>query len=108
MEEQSRSKTVHCRRNTAFAPPTAGIVIPYTADRTGLGVGRGTGARRRSLTTLARMLVAAVCEVALRFVCTPTGIRPSTAIKQKAATPRAIISSTKENAEVDCRFIAGR
>jgi hypothetical protein len=62
-----------------------------------------------SLTTLDRMLVAAVWEVALRFVCTPTGTKPKTAIKQKAATPRARVSSTSEKAAaVDRFFIAGK
>jgi hypothetical protein len=56
------------------------------------------GVARKSATVLAMMLVAAVCEVALRFVCIPTGIRPKTAIRQKAATPKARTSSTKENA----------
>jgi hypothetical protein len=44
------------------------------------------------------MFVAAVWEVALRFVCTPTGIKPKTAIKQKAAIPSASVTSTSENA----------
>jgi hypothetical protein len=44
------------------------------------------------------MFVAAVWDVALRFVCTPTGIKPTTAIKQKAAIPSASVTSTKENA----------
>lgn len=93
-----------------FALPAAGIIIPYIPDRTGVAVGRGTGARRRSLTTLARMLVEAVWEVAFRFVCTPTGIKPKTAIKQKAAMPRASVNSTSEKAgtEGQERFIAGR
>src|SRR5262249_56144486 len=56
-----------------------------------------TGVARKSATILAMMLVAAVCEVALRFVCMPTGIRPKTAIRQKAATPKARTSSTTEN-----------
>ena len=43
------------------------------------------------------MLVAAVWEVALRFVCTPTGMRPKTAIKQNAAIPIARVTWTKEN-----------
>src|SRR4029453_237935 len=46
------------------------------------------------------MFVAAVYEVALRFVCTPTGIRPKTAIKQNAATPSARVTSTSENAAI--------
>src|SRR5947207_13656027 len=64
------------------AASAAGIVMPYRADGTGLGVGLGTGAFRRSLTALERMFVARVWEVALRFVCTPMGIRPKTASKQ--------------------------
>src|SRR5205809_8028277 len=56
------------------------------------------GVARRSATTAAIMFVAAVCEVALRFVCTPIGTKPKTAIKQKAAIPRARVSSTRENA----------
>jgi hypothetical protein len=34
----------------------------------------------------------------LRFVCTPTGIKPKTAIKQKAAIPKASVTSTNEKA----------
>jgi len=56
---------------------------------------------RISVITDAMILVAAVCEVAFRFVCTPTGIRPKTAIKQKAATPMAKVNSTRENADVE-------
>jgi hypothetical protein len=56
------------------------------------------GMPRRSAITAAVMLVALVWEVALRFVCTPTGIKPKTASKQKAATPRDSASSTRENA----------
>ena len=41
------------------------------------------GVVRRSDTTVAMMLLAAVCELALRFVCTPTGSKPRTAIKAK-------------------------
>jgi hypothetical protein len=64
---------------------------------------------RMSLTTLDRMLVAAVREVALPFVWIPTGIKPKTAIKQKAATPRARVSSTSEKAAPgDSFFIVGR
>jgi hypothetical protein len=56
------------------------------------------------------MLVAAVWEFALRFVCTPTGIKPNTAIKQKAATPNASVTSTNEKpACLSSRgFMAGR
>src|SRR5437762_2838169 len=72
-------------------------------------VGLGFGVARRSATTAAMMLVAAVCEVALRFVCTPTGIKPKTAIKQNPARPRARVNSTSENAAAaDSFFIAGR
>ncbi len=81
-----------------FEVPVAGIVMPYKLDAVAPGVGRGTGAARRSLRTLAIMLVAAVWEVALRFVCTPIGIKPNTAIKQKAAIPNARVTSTSENA----------
>jgi hypothetical protein len=55
------------------------------------------GVARRSAITAATMLVAAVWEVALRFVCTPTGMRPKTAIKQNAPIPIARVTSTKEN-----------
>jgi hypothetical protein len=54
--------------------------------------------------TAAITLAAAVWEVALRFVCTPTGIKPKTAIKQKAAIPIARVNSTSENADVDRFF----
>ena len=54
--------------------------------------------------TLDRMLVAAVWEVALRFVYTPTGIKPKTAIKQKAAIPMATVTSTSENAAAAVSF----
>jgi hypothetical protein len=53
---------------------------------------------RRSDMTVAMMLLAAVCELALRFVCTPTGSKPRTAVKQNAATAKAKTSSIKENA----------
>jgi hypothetical protein len=60
--------------------------------------------------TSERMLVAAVWEVALRFACTPTGIKPKTASKQNAAMPRARVNSTRENAgaETTERFIFDR
>ena len=56
------------------------------------------GVVRKSATIAAMTLVAAVCEVALRFVCTPTGIKPRMAIRQNDATPRASTTSTRENA----------
>ena len=56
------------------------------------------GVVRRSDTTVAMMLVTEVCELALRFVCTPTGSKPRMAIKQNAATPKARTTSSKENA----------
>jgi len=56
------------------------------------------GVVRRSATMAAMMFVAAVCEVAFRFVCIPTGIKPKTAKRQKATIPKARTSSTKENA----------
>jgi hypothetical protein len=61
-----------------------------------------------SASTLEMMLVAAVCEVALRFVCTPTGTKPKTATKQKAAIPIAMVNSTSENADVNRFFIFGK
>ena len=57
------------------------------------------GVPRKSATFPAITFVAAVCEVELRLVCTPTGIKPKTAIKQKAATPMARVSSTSEKPE---------
>ena len=69
------------------------LIMPYFAEATLCD----PEVARMSLTTLERMLVAAVSEVALRFVCTPTGTKPNTAIKQKAATPRARVNSTREN-----------
>ncbi len=59
------------------------------------------GVARKSAMTAVTMLVAAVWEVALRFVCTPTGIKPKTAIKQKAAMPIARVNSTSENAAAE-------
>jgi hypothetical protein len=56
------------------------------------------GVARMSAITAAMMFAAALCEVALRFVCTPMGIRPKTASKQNAATPKARVTSTSENA----------
>ena len=44
---------------------------------------------RISAITEAMILVAAVWELALRFVCTAIGMRPMTASKQKAAIPIA-------------------
>ena len=58
------------------------------------------GVVRRSATMAAMMFVAAVCEVAFRFVCIPTGIKPKTAKRQKATIPKARTSSTRENAAV--------
>jgi hypothetical protein len=66
------------------------------------------GVARMSAMTSERMLVAAVWEVAFRFVCTPTGIKPKTAIKQNAAIPIARVNSTRENADVDRFFTACR
>jgi hypothetical protein len=60
---------------------------------------------RRSAATAAIMFVAEVCEFALRFVCTPTGIKPKTAIRQKAAIPIARVTSTRENAQLLPLFI---
>jgi hypothetical protein len=54
------------------------------------------------------ILVAAVWDVALRFVSTATGIKPNTAIKQKAAIPMASVTSTSENADVNCFFTFGK
>ena len=59
------------------------------------------GVARISAITDAMILVAAVCEVALRFVCTPMGIKPKTAIKQNPAMPIARVNSTSENADVE-------
>src|ERR1051326_1635838 len=56
------------------------------------------GVVRKSSTIAAMRLAAAVCEVAWRFVCTPTGIKPTMAIRQNPATPNARTTSTKENA----------
>jgi hypothetical protein len=53
-------------------------------------------------------LVAAVWEVALRFVWTATGINPKTAIKEKAAIPRARVNSIIEKADQLRCFIADR
>jgi len=64
-------------------------------------VGLAFGVARKSATTPAMMLVAAVWDVALRFVCMPTGIMPITAIKQNAAIPRARVSSTSEKAATE-------
>jgi hypothetical protein len=55
------------------------------------------GVARRSAITAAMMFVAAVWDVALRSVCTPTGIMPTTAIRQNAAIPRARVSSIRVN-----------
>lgn len=66
------------------------------------------GVARMSAMTLERMLVAAVWEAAFRFVCTPTGIKPKTAIKAKPAIPIARVNSTSENAEVDRVFTFGK
>ena len=63
---------------------------------------------RISAITEAMILVAAVWDVALRFVWTPTGIKPKTAIKQNAAIPIARVNSTSENAAVDRFFTACR
>src|SRR5205823_4731947 len=60
----------------------------------------GLGVARKSAITFAIIDVAAVCEVALRFVCTPTGTKPKTAIRQNPATPKASVTSTSENAAV--------
>jgi hypothetical protein len=59
---------------------------------------------RRSATTAAMILLAAVWEVALRFANTAMGIKAKMVIKQKAAIPIARVNSTSENADVNCLF----
>ena len=66
------------------------------------------GVARRSAITAAIRFVARVWDFALRFVCMPTGIKPKTAIKQKAAIPKANVTSTSENADAKCPFIGGK
>ena len=67
------------------------------------------GVARRSATTAAMMFVAEVWEVALRFVSAATGIKAKTASKQKAAIPRASVTSTSENPDgTDSFLIAGK
>ena len=84
---------------------SVGMLMPNCAE-----VALVFGVARRSAITLERMLAAPVCDVALRFVCTPTGINPKTAIKAKPAIPMARVNSTRENADVERteRFIAGK
>jgi len=72
-------------------------VIPYCGDV-------GDVVARISAITEAMILVAALWEVALRFVNAATGIKPKTAIRQKAAIPRARVTSISENADVN-RFV---
>src|SRR6266545_8394925 len=81
-----------------FAMPN---VMPYCLDVE-------DAVARISAITEAMILLAAVCDVALRFVCTPTGISPKMAIKQKAAIPRARVTSTREKAHLLCFFIADK
>ena len=57
---------------------------------------------RRSAITAVITFVALVWEVALRFVSTATGTKANTVIKQKAAIPSASVTSTKENAPMEC------
>ena len=87
--------------NVVFVPN----VIPNCAE-----VVFAFGVARKSATTAAMMFAAAVCDVALRFVCTPMGMRPKTASKQKPAMPKASVTSTSENAATlkFRRFMAGK
>ena len=68
--------------------------MPYCVD-----VVEAFGVARRSAITFERILVAAVCDVALWFVCSPTESKPATVTRQNAATPRARVTSTREKAE---------
>ncbi len=61
-------------------------------------LGFRAGVARKSATTAAIMLVAAVSEVALRFTETATGTNANTVSKQKAAIPRASVISMSEKA----------
>src|SRR5437868_14863885 len=64
-------------------------------------------AARKSATASAPMLVAAVCEVALRFTSTAIGTNAKTVSKQKAAIPSARVSSTSEKAVAAPGFFIG-
>ena len=89
----------HCARCGNSTPvPQSMIVCGSEAIPNCAEVVFVVGVARRSATTAAMMFVAAVWDVALRFVSTATGIKPNTAIKQKAAIPRASVTSTRENA----------
>jgi hypothetical protein len=82
-------------------------VILYCADEFSEG---GFGVARMSAVTEERIEFAAFCEIHIWVVCTPTGSNPKTAIKQKPATPKARVTSTRENEAVVCkqRFIADK
>ena len=55
------------------------------------------GVARMSAITAERMLAAAVCEIEFWFAFKPTGSNPNTATRQNAVTPRATVTSTREN-----------
>ena len=92
--EFAPNTVVNCPAPSKYNVLALPNVMPYCGDVAEV-------VARISAITEAMILVAAVCEVALRFVCTPTGIKPKTAIKQKAATPMAKVNSTSENADVE-------
>jgi hypothetical protein len=63
------------------------------------------GVARISAITAATIFAPPVCDVALRFVCTPTGSKPKTAIKQNATIPIAIVTSISEKAATKGNFL---
>src|SRR5437764_10167910 len=75
---------------------SVGRVIPIMKD--------AVFAVRKSATANAAMFVAAVCEVALRLVSTAIGTKANTVTRQSAATPRASVNSTSENAAIAGNF----
>ena len=95
--EFAPNNVVNCPAASKYNVLAVPNVMPYCGDVEEV-------VARISAITEAMILVAALGEVALRFVCMPTGMRPKTAIKQKAATPIAKVNSTSENAEEDRVF----
>ena len=80
-------------------------VMPNWTDEDAL-----LGVARMSAITAERMLAAAVCEIEFWFAFKPTGSNPNTATRQNAVTPRATVTSTREN-ELEAeeqRFTADR
>ncbi len=66
------------------------------------------GVALKSAATAVRRSVEALCSVAEWFVWAAVASNPTIAKSETAATPRAMVSSTRENAGEEGRFIVYR